>query len=254
LSDNTVNVSFVELEGARGPIARAVAAALEPRDTSLSASIANTLHDMKNQIVAARQANTVSSDTGRTQRLNRQHAASAHLDEAKVLARQLQVAGSLPRVTEGATELRTFLRSYCARLLDRLPVEFSVIPPGPHSPTTVSVDESSLAAILNNLVKNTQEALPSGATVTFEIGGDTKMAHVEMSDDGPGVPDDVVEALRSNRPVQSSKIRGNGLGLVGVRNLIRRVGGSLEYVTGRNGACWRISLPTLVRDIAEDGS
>jgi signal transduction histidine kinase len=244
LDDNELLVRFIGApDEGRGPIARAVVSALTPEASSLGASIANTLHDMKNQIAAARQASAGTATLTRTQRLGREFTASRHVDHAKALARQLQAAGSLQTSSEGVTELSAYLRSYGALLLERLPREFHVITRPPRTAVAVPVDEATLSAILDNLAKNTQEALPDGGTIELTAACEDAVVHIEFFDDGPGVPDAVVDALQSGRTVQSTKTAGNGLGLVGVRNLVHRVGGTLAYVADRGGACWRLSLP-----------
>jgi dsRNA-specific ribonuclease len=73
-----------------GPITYAVISALCPEPSSLNSSTANTLHDITNQIAASRQAAASAQELSRTQRLSRESIARQHLDEAKVLARQLQ--------------------------------------------------------------------------------------------------------------------------------------------------------------------
>ena len=137
--------------------------------------------------------------------------------------------------------------------LERLPAEFYVITRPPRAAVAVAVDEASLSAILDNLVKNTQEALHDGGTIELSAECGDAVVQIEFSDDGPGVPDAVVNALESGRSVQSTKITGNGLGLVGVRNLVRRAGGRLTYVADRGGACWRVSLPVVESSVAGEG-
>jgi dsRNA-specific ribonuclease len=236
-----------------GPVADAVISALSPEPSSFNSSVANTLHDMKNEIVASRDAAAAAHRLSGTQRLSRELHASEHLDQAKVLARQLEAVGLLHTTSIGITDLSSYLRNYGARLLQRLPVEIQVITKGPTSPVVVSMDEANLSAILDNLVRNAQEALPNGGTVELSASTDGRVAHVEICDDGPGVPVSVVDALRSGQSVQSTKLTGNGLGLVGVRTLIRRAGGEFTCIADRPGACWQITIP-LSDPAAVDGA
>ena len=113
------------------------------------------------------------------------------------------------------------------------------------------MDDVHLGVILDNLVKNTMEALPDGGTIELSATVDDDVMCIEFTDDGPGVPDTVVEAVCSGQSVQTTKLSGNGLGLLSIRNLVRCAGGALTYVTGRSGACWRITLPVSDDESAE---
>ena len=50
---------------------------------------------------------------------------------------------------------------------------------------------------------------------------------IKVADDGPGVPDDVFQALQSGGRVMSTRAGGNGLGLLSVQTLLRRAGGNI---------------------------
>ena len=115
---DALRVGFLE-SAHDGPITWAVNAALTPEPSPLSSSIANTLHNMKNQITAAREAWEIPPDVTGTQRLSRQLIASQHLDQAKILATQLQAAGALATPSSGTTELSSYLRSYGGLLMQQ---------------------------------------------------------------------------------------------------------------------------------------
>jgi len=237
-----ISAQILGLEGDT-PIVKAVINALKPQPDPLDSAIADTLHDLKNLVSAARQEAVISPDCSRTDRLSAELTASYHLDQAKVLARQLGSTKSTLTSSDATTEISAFLRRYSGELLKRLPVSFPVVPATLRTGAVVAVDQAGLTAILNNLVKNTQEAVPDGAVIRLDCVLGEGVAEVEVSDDGPGVPASVVEALRAGRSVQSSKINGNGLGLASVQKLVRRVGGTLTYAGDESGAVWRITLP-----------
>ncbi|MGW9193060.1 ATP-binding protein [Micromonospora chersina] len=229
--------------GRRGPVQSAVEVALQPGASPLSAAIANLLHDLKNQVLAARQAARTRGG-GRTSELERRAAASRHLDQASALAQRVRAATSLLAApSEQTTELSDFMRRYSAATLLQLPANVSLVPPRTTGEATAALDEPSLLALLNNLIKNSVEAMPQGGTITLEWIHDNQVAVLEVADDGPGVPRLVQNALTSGRRIESSKPGGNGLGLLGVRALLRRVGGDLELVSATSGTRWHLTVP-----------
>jgi signal transduction histidine kinase len=231
-----------------GPIVTAVKTALTPERSPLKASIAHIIHDMKNQVVAARQASTIPAGVTGTGRLRKELIASQHLDSAKVLASQLVDTNSIDYSEAGKTEVASFVRSYVAHLMQRLPFEFSVLPVMPSTPALVAIGETHLTAILDNLVKNTVEAVPNGGTIRLTARVEEDFFALEFGDDGPGVDDAVVDAICVGKSVKSTKESGNGLGLLSIRNLVVRAGGGLSYVSATSDRAvwgWRIKLPLL---------
>ncbi|WP_158711500.1 ATP-binding protein [Streptomyces xylophagus] len=236
-----------------GPITRAALAAMEPIAHPYQAAVADLLHDLKNQLVAARLATSSPADT-RTARLEQQLAASRHLDQAQALAVRLRATTSLLKPVDAEnTELGSFLRSYASTMLSRLPRHISLSVPDARQTVRVALSERGLIAVLDNLVGNSIEALSEGGAIMLDWTSDDNEAVIEVADDGPGLPGQVIEALSSGERVRSTKPGGNGLGLLGVRSLLGRVGGELTLVPSNSGTAWLITLP-LSSDLTQEGS
>ncbi|WP_330283383.1 ATP-binding protein [Streptomyces sp. NBC_00588] len=227
----------------RGPITLAALAALQPRSEPYLASVADLLHDLKNQVTAAGAAAQAPARS-RTARLEQQLTASRHLDHAQALAIRLKAStSSLSYDNEQSTELGPFLRSYAANVLTRLPGTMSLSVPDARRIAHVAIGEGTLRAILDNLVSNAIEAMQDGGSITLEWTADSYEAIVEISDTGPGLPPDILNALESGERIRSTKARGNGLGLLGARTLLTRAGGELTALPASRGATWLLTLP-----------
>ncbi len=90
----------------------------------------------------------------------------------------------------------------------------------------VEADPDRLRQILHNLIKNALEAAPdTRVTVsTRDAAGDT--VELEVSDDGPGFPPDMV--TRVFEPYVTSKAKGSGLGLAIVKKIAEEHGGGVS--------------------------
>jgi signal transduction histidine kinase len=233
-----------------GQLARAVTAAVRPVVMPYNAAVADVLHDLKNQLIAARQA-LATGASSRTARLVQEAKASEHLDRALAFARRLRAVSSLldEPEEEPGTEIGSFMRHYAGGLLASLPSGISIaVESSENAAMTISLDSPSLTAVLDNLVKNAIEAMPEGGTIRLGWTSDAHYVLVEISDTGPGLPDHVVQALASGRRIISTKPGGNGLGLRGVQTLLRRSGGELSTSSGSSGATWWLTLPLFVSD------
>ncbi|MET9883789.1 ATP-binding protein [Streptomyces sp. NPDC006430] len=238
-----VSVSVLRTSTGRGPIVQAVEAALQPAAQPYRAAVADLLHDLKNQLVAARSAASQPAE-GRTARLQQQLTASRHLDEAHSLAQRVRAASSLlePAGNE-SVDLGRFLRQYARRMLDRLPGTISLSIPDASTSVRVALSERSVTAVLDNLVGNSIEALSRGGAITLAWTADEYEAVVEIADNGPGLPSQVAAALADGQRIQSTKPGGNGLGLLSVRSLLARAGGQLSLASTQVGTAWLVTLP-----------
>ena len=94
------------------------------------------------------------------------------------------------------------------------------MPAGADSAVNVALDEASLTAILDNLVKNAIEAMPKGGIIKLNWTSDSEDVIIEVADNGPGLPSAVVHGLQSGGRITSTKTGGNGLGLLSVRDTL----------------------------------
>jgi two-component system nitrogen regulation sensor histidine kinase GlnL len=120
----------------------------------------------------------------------------------------------------------------------------------------VDCDRDQLIQVFLNLVKNAAEAAPEeGGQITLR----TQFQHglrmsvgaagdrlelpitVEIQDNGPGVPGDLVDHLF--QPFVSTKPKGSGLGLSLVAKIIGEHGGLVSYNDGQPGAVFKVRLP-----------
>jgi signal transduction histidine kinase/dsRNA-specific ribonuclease len=248
-----VTISTTESPAEPGPITAAVLAALRPRPEPYQASVADILHDLKNQAVAARHAVTQPTET-ETARLEQQLDARRHLDRAHTMILQLRAATSLlepARDENVSVELGAFLRNYGRAAFSWLPDNIAVSTPGASHPAHVAIDARRLTAILDNLVKNAAEAMPNGGSIKLGWAADKYEAIVEVADDGPGLPAGIAQAFAIGHQLHSTKPGGNGLGLLSAKSLVRRVGGQLAAVSVTSGTAWEITLPIVAQTLGD---
>jgi signal transduction histidine kinase len=110
----------------------------------------------------------------------------------------------------------------------------------------IDADPEQLFRILLNLVRNAVEALAArgrGGRVEISAKRQGDRTILDVSDDGPGIPESVRERLF--QPFAgTSRPGGSGLGLAIARDLARAHGGDIELVsTGENGTRFRVTIP-----------
>ncbi len=105
-------------------------------------------------------------------------------------------------------------------------------------------DPSSVARILRILLDNALRFAPAGSSVTIGVGSAPDRPVIEVSDSGPGVPDDERELIfeRFQRGRDSGAESGFGLGLAIGSELAARMGGQLELTAETPGATFRLTL------------
>jgi two-component system nitrogen regulation sensor histidine kinase GlnL len=131
----------------------------------------------------------------------------------------------------------------------------------PSLPATYA-DPDQLQQVFLNLLKNASEAGGPGGSITLRTfyepslrlrrkdGTQARLPlQVEIIDDGPGLPPDI--AAEVFEPFVSGRENGTGLGLALVSKLVADMGGwiSVDSVPGRT--VFRVSLPTVPRDLAK---
>jgi signal transduction histidine kinase len=110
-------------------------------------------------------------------------------------------------------------------------------------PTQVlaEIDVAKVHQLVLNLVRNACEAVAVGGHVTAGVRADDARCVIRVSDDGPGIPADVVP--RIYEPFFSTKEGGTGLGMSIVHSLVSLHGGSIELQTGPRGTTFEVGIP-----------
>lgn len=122
-----------------------------------------------------------------------------------------------------------------------------------------------LVQVLLNLVKNAAEAVPdTGGEITLstayqpgvriQLPGSSDRLQlplvVSVSDNGPGIPEDIkpylFDAFVSHKP------NGNGLGLALVAKIVADHGGIIEFDTSSRGTIFRVMLPVTAANGSTD--
>ncbi len=107
---------------------------------------------------------------------------------------------------------------------------------------TLNLDEKHFKQALLNIVKNAIAAMPDGGTlrVASRLSGDLVL--LRISDDGVGIPDDVLEKIFE--PYFTTKDFGSGIGLTLVYKVIKEHMGDIAVISEEGkGTTFTITLP-----------
>jgi C4-dicarboxylate-specific signal transduction histidine kinase len=109
-------------------------------------------------------------------------------------------------------------------------------------PMRARIDPQQLLQAILNLIVNAEQSLGPGrdGSIQISLWSDEDHVDVTVADNGPGLDGDLdlVAPFVTTRGPSAA-----GLGLAASRLIARRAGGSLEAITGKGGARWRLRLP-----------
>jgi len=118
----------------------------------------------------------------------------------------------------------------------------------------VQADEAQISQVVNNLVLNSRQAMPSGGTISIRLGnqrvngeGDFPLSagnyvRIEIEDQGTGIPENMLPRIFD--PYFTTKGEGSGLGLATTHSIVARHGGHIDVAsTPGRGTCFTILLP-----------
>jgi len=140
-------------------------------------------------------------------------------DEAPVELRTISVTG----VVRTAAELAKLETAGC-----KIDLHLAVDAPAMASP-------DGLTQVLVNLLNNARQACPSGSTVTVSTRVENGAIHIDVDDEGPGIPKELSDRVFEPFFTTKSDGQGTGLGLSVSRQIVERFGGALTYEPRRSG-------------------
>lgn len=210
--------------------------ALHQRERSLL--LAGVSHDLRSPLARIRMAAELLPDApGST---TRQDAIARNVAVAdRLIESFLDFVRSDTLAMDQTVDLAESVRSVAARL-ERAPDELVVVAPAalpwPHANALL------VERLLSNLIEN---ALKHGRVpVVLRLEGDSHGVSLAVQDAGGGIaPTDVTRLQEAfSRGSDSRTTPGTGLGLAIVRQIVQRMGGSLDFETHPGGHTVRLTL------------
>ena len=107
-----------------------------------------------------------------------------------------------------------------------------------HFPARLSLmaDKDMLDQALINLIRNSSEALSGADSAEIKVNAyldDKQRTVIEVSDNGPGVAEEIVEKIFV--PYFTARTKGSGVGLALVRYILLSHGGAVNYIPAEGG-------------------
>ena len=154
------------------------------------------------------------------------------VDEAQRIHGIVQSLLTFSRRDEATVELQAIPVANVVRSaaeLAKLETEGCAIELRLSSDATAMATPDGLTQVIVNLLNNARQASPRDATVYVRTRAVDGKVHIEVDDDGPGVPEEL--SARVFEPFFTTKTdgQGTGLGLSVSRQIVERFGGSLTY-------------------------
>ncbi len=162
-----------------------------------------------------------------------------------------------------ALDARAWLPSVLGQLVAAMPASITLSSSMDPRVRVMRVDREHLEQVITNLVFNARDAITGsgmihvGISLTSPDDDGAEHVRISVSDDGPGIPPQILD--RIFEPLFTTKRNGTGLGLAIARRLMERQGGSLTAENRPEGGCafhlivpaakaWSASLQPLATD------
>jgi two-component system OmpR family sensor kinase len=118
----------------------------------------------------------------------------------------------------------------------------------PEEPLTVIGDEHALHQVVANPLATARTHTPAGTVVRAGVRADGEDVEIEISDNGPGIPPDLLPGI-FERFVRADERRSattgsSGLGLAIVQAIARRHGGTVTVESRPGATTFRVRLPS----------
>jgi PAS domain S-box-containing protein len=107
---------------------------------------------------------------------------------------------------------------------------------------SVSIDSDIMHRVIDNLVRNAIEAMPSGGKLSISAEMDHGGVSLKVSDTGLGIPEEASKKIFS--PLYTTKAGGMGLGLAFCHKAVEAHGGSISFQSKvGEGTTFTVKLP-----------
>ncbi len=230
-----------------------MADSIEKRSRYLRDFAASVSHEFKTPLAAMSGAIELLQDHGADMApADRERFLANMAADARRLSRLVRRLMELARadVLVGESGASAGVRGVLAAMADAMARErFAIDLDLPEVPPVLAMDAGALEAVLTTLAENARQA---GATrLTVALALDEGCAHIDLVDDGPGIPPGDRERVFDPFFTSKREQGGTGLGLAIARSLLGAYGGMLELLPSERGAHFRVLCPVVAGPDAE---
>lgn len=209
--------------------------------------LADASHELRTPLAAAQTNLDVALENPDASAGELRHAAAVARGQIGRLSRMVGDLLALERGTSGRPAPLS-LRGVCESAIADLTAAAAErevalsLEPGPDA--RVRFDPDDLRRVLTNLIENGIVHNGPGGEVRVTVTREASRAHVQVADDGPGIPPGEEERIFDRFHRASGGAPGTGLGLAIVRELVESGGGQVMLDSvGSSGARFLVSLP-----------
>ncbi len=111
----------------------------------------------------------------------------------------------------------------------------------------IMIDEEKLTMIFDNLISNAVKFTPSSGRINIKCSKEKNWVHIDFFDNGPGFSkkefNKVFDPFYRGQAISQGLIKGSGLGLTIIRDLVESLGGTIKLNPSKQGAHFSLSLP-----------
>jgi two-component system sensor histidine kinase PilS (NtrC family) len=206
---------------------------------------ANIAHEIRNPLSAISHANQLLQEEDNDPAIKRMlQIISDNVQRLDQIIKDVLELNRRDRTNQEIIHLENFITDFYAQFcaVEKIPTACFKLEIA-DTDTLVSFDRRHLNQILWNLCKNGwrhSKNAENSLKLTVSISTKTQIVHIEISDDGEGIP----ESVRSHlfEPFFTTEKSGTGLGLYIARELADANGAKLQYKTSSSGTQFIIHL------------
>lgn len=120
----------------------------------------------------------------------------------------------------------TSVKEIVTKSIDDLDLPRDISIEQPLTDEKIDCDEQKIRTAISNILLNAIQAIDGRGVISIKISGYTKHITIDISDSGPGIPEDVLPHIFD--PLFTTRQRGTGLGLSSCKNIIEQHGGKIS--------------------------
>jgi len=166
------------------------------------------------------------------------------IDNLQQIADEFANFGGLPKTANKKVLLNDIVETIHDLFRNRQDMDIHLIEP--IDDINVYADKNQLLRVLNNLVKNSIQAIPENIKghIELKLWKENNKAMIYVKDNGIGIPEDQQNEIF--KPKFTTKSSGTGLGLAIAANMLETMGGNIYFDSTHNvGTKFYVELPLI---------